>query len=91
MTNSTRRDIATVYFCLRLVTPETRVVRIHSRRNRQRYTTSSRSMTTTALRSGVDVQRMIESAAEALQRRKSLDLFRSRIRMADRANRAVGI
>jgi hypothetical protein len=45
-------------------------------------------MTTTALGSGVDVQRVIEPAAEALQRGKRLDLFRSRIRMADRANRA---
>ena len=88
MTNSTRRDIATVYFCLRLMTPETRVVRIQSRWNGQRNTASSRSMTTTALGSGVDVQRVIEPAAKALQRRKRLDFFRSGIRMADRADRA---
>jgi hypothetical protein len=86
MTNSTGGDIAAVCFCLRLMTTETRVVRIHSARNRQRDTAPGRSMTTTALGPGIDVQRMIESAAEASQRRKRFHRFCLSICMADRAN-----
>lgn len=85
MTNTARRNVAAVDLCLRLVTRKARVVGVNSSRNRQRDAAIQRPMATATLRSWV--QRVIEPAAEASQRRKRLYSFQI-VGMTDRADRA---
>jgi hypothetical protein len=85
MTRAARRDVATARRLRTLsVTAKTCHVRVRPRRDRERNTATTSSMTTTAL--AARMLRMIELDIETPQRRKGLHLSTLRVCMANRTD-----